>query len=195
MQDEESQEENIDEFMLQLGMDVRSKKEKYNDYRREWRSNNRDKVKSTAKKGYNKHRQYNIDRVKKYKELNLDKIKATYKKYTVKNKSKILIKIKNWKKLNKDRVKIHQHNKHLKQKYGITRTKFLELCALQSNKCAICGSDNKGRSLCVDHNHNTKKIREMLCTSCNAGLGNFKENIKIIQKALDYINKHKAMEK
>lgn len=53
--------------------------------------------------------------------------------------------------------------------------------------CAICGAIN---NLCVDHDHETKKIRDVLCVTCNAGIGMFKENPMFLQRAIHYIMKH-----
>ena len=65
-----------------------------------------------------------------------------------------------------------------------------ELKEAQDHKCAICGSpemNTKNKVLCVDHNHNTGNIRALLCSSCNTGLGNFKDNIILLQKAIQYL--------
>jgi hypothetical protein len=47
----------------------------------------------------------------------------------------------------------------------------------QGNKCAICGSLSPGKketSFHVDHDHETGKVRGLLCELCNVGLGYFK---------------------
>lgn len=44
------------------------------------------------------------------------------------------------------------------------------------------------RRLFVDHNHETKKVRGLLCTNCNAGLGMFKDSIEKLELAIDYLN-------
>jgi len=51
-------------------------------------------------------------------------------------------------------------------------------------QCQIC---HKKTSLCVDHDHITGKVRGILCTSCNTGLGRFNDNIDGLQKAIDYL--------
>ena len=58
----------------------------------------------------------------------------------------------------------------------------------QEGKCAICGaSDNFGRYLCVDHSHETGKIRGLLCNPCNQALGLLKDNVGILNNAIDYL--------
>jgi DNA-directed RNA polymerase subunit RPC12/RpoP len=86
---------------------------------------------------------------------------------------------------------------HLKRRYNITQQEYDTKLASQDYKCAICGkdaSDNKrGKRidpLHVDHCHETNKLRDLLCHSCNSGLGQFKDNIETLQKAIDYLHKH-----
>jgi hypothetical protein len=86
---------------------------------------------------------------------------------------------------------------HLKRRYNITPQEYETKLASQDYKCAICGkdaSDNKRGGkldpLHIDHCHKTKQIRGLLCHQCNSGLGQFKDNISHIQKAIDYLRKH-----
>ena len=64
----------------------------------------------------------------------------------------------------------------------------------QNGVCAICGSpevSDRNSNLCVDHDHETGKIRGLLCNKCNRGLGYFLDNPKILKNALKYLLKHK----
>lgn len=59
--------------------------------------------------------------------------------------------------------------------------------------CAICGRDFEEldiRQVHLDHDHKNGTTRELLCFSCNAGLGHFKDNIETIKAALRYLEKH-----
>lgn len=71
--------------------------------------------------------------------------------------------------------------------YGITVDEYRKMEAKQNRCCAICGGKNGLRSLGVDHDHETKKVRGLLCNSCNSGLGMFKDNIKLLAKAIVYL--------
>ena len=55
----------------------------------------------------------------------------------------------------------------------------------QKGKCAICNQEMEKPY--VDHCHNTKKIRGLLCVNCNFGLGSFKDNPKLLMKAIKYL--------
>ena len=78
----------------------------------------------------------------------------------------------------------------LKELYGITLEDKQRLLELQNGVCAICGGDNKGRELHVDHAHDgTKRVRGLLCMSCNNGLGLFKDNQKLLTLAIEYLGR------
>ena len=86
---------------------------------------------------------------------------------------------------------------HLKRRYNITPQEYETKLASQDYKCAVCGkdaSDNKRGGkldpLHVDHCHKSGNLRDLLCYSCNSGLGQFKDNIETLQKAIDYLRKH-----
>lgn len=54
--------------------------------------------------------------------------------------------------------------------------------------CSICGTENFGaHRFSVDHDHITGKFRGILCTSCNAGLGLFKDDVERMKKAITYL--------
>lgn len=57
--------------------------------------------------------------------------------------------------------------------------------------CEICGQAQKTKkSMCIDHNHTTGKIRGALCDLCNKGLGQFRDNRELLLKAEKYLEKH-----
>jgi len=72
------------------------------------------------------------------------------------------------------------------ERYNLRKEHYNELIKIQGGRCAIC---NKETNLNVDHCHSTGKIRELLCHSCNAGLGLFEDNKEILLAAAKYIQK------
>ncbi len=73
-------------------------------------------------------------------------------------------------------------------RYGITVSDYEELFFLQNGKCAICvREEENGNMLSVDHDHSSGKVRGLLCHKCNVGLGNFRDDIKIVRNAERYL--------
>ena len=78
--------------------------------------------------------------------------------------------------------------------YGIDNNDYENLLNKQNRKCAICGQpvdEYEVRSkLDIDHNHDTGKVRGLLCNKCNLGLGLFNENIGTLLDAVLYLKKN-----
>lgn len=68
---------------------------------------------------------------------------------------------------------------------------YAKLLVEQNNACAICGIEatELKRELSVDHNHETNKIRGLLCHHCNIGLGNFKDSTTLLSVAIEYLER------
>lgn len=75
------------------------------------------------------------------------------------------------------------------KQYGITAQQYNDFLKSQNYGCAICGKEKNGkkRNFVIDHNHTTGIVRGLLCTQCNAGLGNYKDSPDLLQKAMNYL--------
>lgn len=82
-------------------------------------------------------------------------------------------------------------------KYGITPDQYRDMVAAQGNRCAICGEppDPEGikasSRLHVDHDHVTGKVRDLLCTRCNQGVGYFERDVELLLRAYEYVKRHR----
>lgn len=96
-----------------------------------------------------------------------------------------------WKKANPDRERAISRRSTLKSLYGITDAEYDRLLESQGGRCAICRGlpYGRGKRLHVDHNHETKMVRGLLCTGCNAGLGRFKDQPAVLRRAADYLER------
>jgi predicted nucleic acid-binding Zn ribbon protein len=91
----------------------------------------------------------------------------------------------------------------IKRSFGITLEQYNEMLEKQGGLCAICGQpesakngwNSKTRFLAVDHCHDTGKIRGLLCTQCNQGLGNFRDDTARMKAAIHYLESHDGLEK
>ena len=63
------------------------------------------------------------------------------------------------------------------------------LLARQNGVCAICKTTKPGGKgdWHADHDHETGLMRGMLCCMCNQGLGNFRDDISLLEAALKYL--------
>jgi hypothetical protein len=86
-------------------------------------------------------------------------------------------------------ISAHDRDKALIAKYGMTAAEVDALRDLQGGVCAICRS---APAVHVDHDHETGKVRGMLCFSCNAAIGHFKDDPAVLRRAARYLEKHAA---
>ena len=87
-------------------------------------------------------------------------------------------------------------NTKLKQTYGITYDDYLEMFNEQDGKCLICERHQKDLTLAlaVDHCHDTGMIRGLLCGNCNSGIGNLRDDISLLKKAIEYLESYENKE-
>lgn len=78
--------------------------------------------------------------------------------------------------------------------YGLTPQQYQLLLQSQNERCAIClrHKDEVVRGLAIDHDHVTKRVRGLLCLSCNTILGLSKESVEVLEATVAYLAKHKA---
>lgn len=82
--------------------------------------------------------------------------------------------------------------------FGVTELQFNEMLNNQKHVCAICKNPetvlwkkrNEIKPLCIDHCHNTGKIRGLLCSRCNSAIGLIKDSTEILQSAIEYLKAH-----
>lgn len=113
------------------------------------------------------------------------------KQYYAKNKEKCLAASKRWfeknpgytkeyHKNNDHKYRDSAHAKYVSRTYGIDVLEYLEMVKNAGGICAICGRSSAKR-LSVDHDHETGKVRGLLCAPCNLILGYF-ENGSLANK-------------
>lgn len=83
--------------------------------------------------------------------------------------------------------------RNLYKNYNITPEQYDEMCERQNGVCAICGepevmSNQFGvRRLCVDHCHNTGKVRGLLCARCNLAIGQINDSVELLDSMKAYL--------
>jgi hypothetical protein len=80
----------------------------------------------------------------------------------------------------------------LQLRYGMTYEQWEAMRDAENYSCMICGitESELGRKLDVDHCHETGKVRGVLCNSCNSVLGHARDNVEILQAAINYLKEY-----
>lgn len=108
------------------------------------------------------------------------------------NREKLNERARNERKSNPEKVRARVTRSDLKRNYGITPEQKARMVLAQSGACAICGCDFESSfDTHVDHIHdsNPPKVRALLCSSCNTGLGQFQDSAAILRRAVLYLQK------
>jgi hypothetical protein len=86
----------------------------------------------------------------------------------------------------------------LKYRLGaeFTEVDYDELLVRQGGGCAICRRtpEELGKVLSVDHCHTNGHVRGLLCSTCNFGLGQFKDDLALLAAAIEYLKSDEMRE-
>lgn len=99
---------------------------------------------------------------------------------------------KSWRKASAKYVTPERRRTKTMRQYGMTNSDYDAILESQGGVCKICRQPS-GR-LAVDHCHTTDAVRGLLCRNCNLGLGNFKDDLDIIQSAVLYLEEQSRRE-
>ncbi len=95
---------------------------------------------------------------------------------------------KEWIDKNKDTLEYRKRVRGYSIKiYGLTIADFDAMCVAQAECCLCCGKYVGWEKLVVDHDHKTGRVRGLLCSHCNSGLGLFDESKYKLEQAVLYL--------
>jgi hypothetical protein len=141
---------------------------------------------------------------------------ARNREYESRNRDKVAIRVRAWNERNRDKVrarglasyyrhhderkaqarasyerpeaKLAKHSAHVARRFGLSGIEYDAMLCTQGGGCAICRRPPKGsRRLAVDHDHETGRIRGLLCTLCNTALGRLGDTAASIESVLSYV--------
>jgi hypothetical protein len=115
------------------------------------------------------------------------RVKANAQRYCKANPEKRRALQRSWSSKNPVQRRYLRFRGHIK-KYGIDVEDWARLFNAQDGRCAICTRKlDGGFHTHVDHDHETKKIRGLLCHGCNTSIGHLAESPDILRRAIVYL--------
>lgn len=88
-----------------------------------------------------------------------------------------------WAKRNPD----YQRAYMLRTLYGLSMDDFKAMLDAQNGGCALCLKKQRKKNLSVDHDHETKRVRGLLCQRCNRMLGGFEWDTGVLKRTIAYM--------
>ena len=87
-----------------------------------------------------------------------------------------------------------ERSRHYKRSYGISIEDYERMYTEQGGVCKICHlpPNHNSNLLCIDHCHETGKVRALLCDLCNRGLGYFKDDTRLLDRASEYLRAYEG---
>lgn len=148
--------------------------------KRKYREKNKERLKE-----YN-NRYYLEKTIDKRKTLKSQELEECLKRQEEedKEKEKLLLDKYDW-------YSVKVFHKRILRDYGIGIEEYKSMQTQQKGRCWICQVEEKDltKTLHIDHDHKTGKIRGLLCNSCNRGLGFFKDEPVLLERAITYLRK------
>jgi hypothetical protein len=111
-----------------------------------------------------------------------------------KDKKEAVATARRWQKRNPERVLAYKRTRYFletirdrRKSLGLSLARQLFLWSHQAGKCAICAAEIKFTSAHLDHCHATGRIRGFLCRFCNVGIGQLKDSVALLRRAVFYL--------
>ena len=128
-----------------------------------WRDANPEKVAAAQRRWRERHPEQDRAAKNAWAEANRQYPTAYYRK----NNKKLVEQTQHRRKRNPEDYAAQVFRARAKR-YGMTPEELQGLIDTQGNRCAICQArPTEARSLCVDHDHETGRVRGLLCARCN----------------------------
>jgi len=112
--------------------------------------------------------------------------------YYAQNKEKINLKAKENYQLKKDEYAKRAWKNYLWRTYSLSEEDYEEILVSQDYACKICSRSLEERRTTrrlvhIDHDHKTGRIRGILCSYCNKGIGCFLDSPSLLRAAAAYL--------
>lgn len=146
-------------------------KEEMNAQSKIYSAEHREEIAAQRKINYAKNRKEILEKVRTHRAENLEEVRARDRVYCAKNRQK-------------------KESQRKVREYGVAPDDLKRMLAHQGGVCAICGGLAGKKGFGVDHDHDSKKVRGLLCQTCNLAIGLLKDSSAVAQLAVNYLKKH-----
>ncbi len=79
--------------------------------------------------------------------------------------------------------------KKIVRRYGLSLDEYDAMLTCQQGRCAICHAQPSDIHLAVDHDHSSGRVRGLLCSDCNLGIGLFRDQASLLVAAAEYLTR------
>lgn len=159
-----------------------------------WRKKNKKRQKFLERRWYLKYRKRHIKRTTRNNRLRFKTPEGRarrkwynrdqWKRKTPQQRRDMWKRLKQWRKKHPRKYRAMV----LKCLYGISVKEIARLRKKQRNRCAVCQRVFRKRPH-IDHNHETGKVRGLLCGPCNSGIGMLNDCPDRLRAAIEYLQK------
>lgn len=154
-----------------------------------------------ANKYYHQNRAFVRDKIKQYRQEKGDIVRAQEAQGRERHREKRRVRNHIYYKKTRQQQVVYSRNRYrqqeptyrnsrLKQMYGLSLDDYNQMFIAQGGVCAVCLNPPVKKRLSVDHDHQTGKVRGLLCASCNFGIGRFKDNADYLERAAMYLRRN-----
>ena len=126
------------------------------------------------------------ERGRKWREANRERERERSRKWREANRERERECSRKWREANRER--------HTKSRYGLSAFAVELLRKLQNYRCKLCGNGPLVRGVTcgrmsetIDHDHETGRVRGILCGTCNTAIGKLGDNEVGLLRALAYV--------
>lgn len=158
-------------------------------YQRTYYENNRERLlaaqRERGRRNYQENPAYYRAKSKKWAAEHPERMRELRRRYSETNAEAMRVKSRAWYAANTQRASVANRKSKLRR-YGMTLEEFQAMLMRQGGCCLICQEEMDPPV--VDHDHTTGVVRGLLCRPCNAGLGIFRDDYRLLTRATEYLN-------
>jgi Recombination endonuclease VII len=165
------------------------RKKRHAEEMREWRAAHREEYNAKHKAWSDQNRDRLREYDRQWRQNNLEHAREMDRARYKRDRSKRLAAHKAY--YATPKIKQMYGSQSLARSYGLTSDEFSALLIASCGKCAICSSQflRNRKEPHVDHAHDSKEVRGLLCINCNNGLGRFRDSADLLDLAAAYLRK------